>query len=377
MSRTLANYLISIEARQRSGALINRKRIRNLELYLKGFSAGGTVNCAVRVTDELQGRLLRIGFTPEIADGETVLPSALGPISRFNAEGRFYPQRDQPKETAYRTIQWSWTERHGDKRVEQTDFKEIPYQRYPRVFVEPPAIELMLRRDGEGHQLVAAPAILYTEEHHARLLHTINLLLELFGTCELLNAELTAAAPPPTARRLNWKILPQGRTPWEQLRTALEPLINRARPGNRPFLEHRLHTLHSFRPDFQVLGEAGFGGYVIFGFSSRKLFVCESAVYGNATYVFEQDWERLSQLSKAEILNGSLEKARIIHVLSWTRRLRALLGATGDNPDAAPAPGSDAPPEHPANGASSVPEIKSRAATTIITTMTKPKPGDG
>jgi hypothetical protein len=311
--------------------LISKKRIRNLDLYVRGFAVGEAINCAVRFSDELRSRLVSIGFTPELTDGEVVLPGIVAPVSRFNAEGRFYPQRDQPKETAYRTIEWSWTEIHGDQRVERTDFKEIPYQRYPRIFIEPPSVELTLRRDGQGNQIVAAPAILYTEEQHTTLLHTINLLLELFGSCELLNTELTAAAPPPTIRNLNWRILPQGEMPWDQLRAALEPMINRARPGNRPFLEHRLRTLHSFRPVFQVLGEAGFGGYVIFGFPSRNLYVCESAVYGNATYVFDQNWERLSQLSKAEILNGHLERDRIIHVLSWTDQLRSLLGTPGND----------------------------------------------
>lgn len=311
--------------------MINRKRIRNLQLYIRGFADGEPVNCAVRVTDDLRVRLEKAGFTSELAAGETVLPTVLGPTSRFNAEGRLYPQRDQPKETAYRTVEWTRVEFHGKDRVEVTELRDIPYQRYPRTFVEPPSIELLLRCDEQGSLLVTAPAVPYVDEAHKLLLHTINLLLELFGSCELLNAELTAAPPPPTVKRLNWKVLPQGVMPWEQLRTALEPMVDRSRSSARPFLEQRLRMLHRFRPDFQVLGEAGFGGYVIFGFSTRKLFVCECAIYGNATYVFGENWERLSQFSKAEILNGSLERARIIHVLSWETHLRELLGTPGNH----------------------------------------------
>ena len=38
---------------------------------------------------------------------------------------------------------------------------------------------------------------------------------------------------------------------------------------------------------------------------------------GNATYVFEENWEELSKLTKAEIIRGKLQKDRIIHRENW------------------------------------------------------------
>jgi hypothetical protein len=73
-----------------------------------------------------------------------------------------------------------------------------------------------------------------------------------------------------------------------------------------------------------AIGQAGFSGYLIFGFTSRNLFICESVFYGNATYVFESDWEKLSKLSKAEILNQDLQKDRIIHREGWERKIATL-----------------------------------------------------
>jgi hypothetical protein len=46
----------------------------------------------------------------------------------------------------------------------------------------------------------------------------------------------------------------------------------------------------------------------------------------NATYVFEQNWERLSQLSKAEILDRDLQKDRLIHREGWPEKIHTLLG---------------------------------------------------
>ncbi len=143
--------------------MIKQKRIRNLSLHLQSILQGQAVVCAIPVSDRVLNRLVQVGFTSDLADGESVLATIVGPISRFNAEGRWQRCTDQPKETAYRTIEWHWTEFHGDQRVEQSDFRDIPYQRYPRTFIEPPAIEMVLARDGHGSQFVCAPAIAYTD----------------------------------------------------------------------------------------------------------------------------------------------------------------------------------------------------------------------
>jgi hypothetical protein len=57
----------------------------------------------------------------------------------------------------------------------------------------------------------------------------------------------------------------------------------------------------------------GFNGYIVFGYADLGLFVLESLEHGNATYVFGQDWEQLSALTKKEILHGGLQEERIIH----------------------------------------------------------------
>jgi len=74
------------------------------------------------------------------------------------------------------------------------------------------------------------------------------------------------------------------------------------------------------------VGTAGFLGYIILGFENKDFQVCESLIYGNATYIFGENWEEISQLSKAEILRDDLHRERIIHrKWSWLRRIRELL----------------------------------------------------
>ena len=73
------------------------------------------------------------------------------------------------------------------------------------------------------------------------------------------------------------------------------------------------------------MGRGGFSGYVVFGFPEKNIYVLESAYTGNATYIFDERWEQLSKMTKAEILNEQLQTDRIIHRVGWNRRIDDLL----------------------------------------------------
>jgi hypothetical protein len=87
----------------------------------------------------------------------------------------------------------------------------------------------------------------------------------------------------------------------------------------------RFHRVNGYEPSFVAVGRAGFKGYVVFGFPDLNIYILESTQTNNATYVFEENWERLSQMTKAEILNNELHKDRIIHRQSWFRKLHKLM----------------------------------------------------
>jgi hypothetical protein len=114
--------------------------------------------------------------------------------------------------------------------------------------------------------------------------------------------------------------------PWSQLSKEIKPIIEEAPKGNQPLIWARLKKINSYKPEFLAVGRAGFHGYTIFAFPKKKLYVLESIHYGNATYVFEKDWKRLSQMTKAEILNQNLQKVRIIHLANWAQKITRLMG---------------------------------------------------
>jgi hypothetical protein len=165
-------------------------------------------------------------------------------------------------------------------------------------------------------------------DNYQVILHTVNLFLEMFGECVVMDHDLHNLGHP-QIRRLHWTVLPRGRMPWDQLHEALRPIIDREPPGKQPVIQHRLQAVNAHRPPFVAVGNGGFEGYVIFGFPERHMFILECMRFGNATYVFGDDWEVLSQLTKAEILSENRQLDRLVHREGWDERLDGLFTDVG------------------------------------------------
>lgn len=300
---------------------IQQRRIRNIERHLHDFKINDEVYIALMNLSAHKPRLADVGFTGGLAVGERVLPATFGPVSRFNAEGKNKVRRDLPIETAYRQQEWHWTEYDG---TEHSRIVDVSYKRYPREFIPPPSKELQVIKNAGGDKVVASDLFKYSTGSMDEITHTINLFLEIFGECDILREDLVPVVPT-NVKRLNWKVLPPGKYPWEKLSRHIEPILSRAKKGRVPIISARLSTIAKKTPEFVALGEGGYTGYVIFGFPGKGLYVLESAYYGNATYVFDKNWEELSKMTKAEILSSSLQRDRIIHREGWTEAMDRLL----------------------------------------------------
>lgn len=304
--------------------IIQKKSIRNITSYISHIKSGSKI--IIGITDPLRfsKTLKRLGFLEPYKEGQCILPAPLGNVSRYNAEGKIIRHKDLPMETAYRQIDWHWTEWHGPHRVGQSKIVDVPYKRYPRSFIAPPSIELTLSLNAKGVLLLTAPALEKNEENNELLKHVVNLFLEYFGECEFFTENLETILKT-TLRRLNWVVLPQGEMPWERLEKEIEPIVKNAPEGNHKILYYRLKTVNALRPDFRAIGKGGFHGYIIHGFTKNKLYVLESMHYGNATYVLGESWEEISKKTKAEILNEKLQKDRIIHRVGWKKKVEEII----------------------------------------------------
>jgi hypothetical protein len=305
--------------------IILKKYIRNLDLYLEQSLIGQDLIFGMNI-DLNDSTLVRLGFQPNSTIGDSILPSdQIGPICEFNARGKYIIHKDLPMETASRQAEWNWRQWKGRDQTEpNSKFVDIPYKRYPRTLIEPPSIEITINKTVSGRTVITSPLIKLTLENKTTIIHIINLILEIFGSCEVFTESLEDIARPPL-RRLNWRILPPGKYPWERIIGIIEPILRIVKKGKRKVVEYKLETVSSYGPDSIAYGEGGFRGYMVFGFTDRNLFLLESMYYGNATYIFEDNWENLSKLTKAEIINGKLQKDRLIHIEGWKDQIHNLL----------------------------------------------------
>lgn len=301
--------------------LINKKRIRTLERYLPDFNGKEIILTCSSPPKKLES----IGFTSALKNGEQVLPKVVGPVSRFNSNGKFIIRRDLPKEKAYRQTSWTWKQFNGrDSVKEVTETKEVEYERFQRDFISPPSVELKISSNSQGEKIVTTHTITLKKENSEEILHSINLMLEIFGECEVTDENLESIFSG-KVERLNWRILPKGEIPWEKSESIIKVAIGAGNKRNGQVISDRLESIYSGKPDFVAIGQAGFSGYVVFGFPKKGIYILESSQVNNATYIFKDDWKSLSQLTKAEILNEKLHHARVFHRANWFEEIKRYL----------------------------------------------------
>jgi len=306
--------------------ILTKKRIRNIKALEGLIKKGGKFFVGIKNQSKFSDVLPKIGFSKNFHSGESILPPAVfGSISLYNAEGKNKIHKDKPMETAYRTAEWHWKEWRGRyDTVEQSKLVDVPYKRYPRTFIEPPSIEITAYLMDNKEQAIISPIFELNEVNKEKIIHTINLFLEIFGECQFFTENLEEIIKLPI-KRLNWRILPPGQMPWAKLREEIKPLVNVAPKGNQAVIKYRLEKINKYKPDFAAIGEGGFRGYIILGFNLRNIYTLESLYYGNATYIFGEKWEELSKKTKAEILNQNLQTDRIIHREGWDSKIDKLL----------------------------------------------------
>lgn len=297
--------------------LINKRRIRSIEKYFSELKSGDSVVISIPFSDDISDKLIKCGFSDSLLSGETVLPSFMGAVTRFNSLGKYNIHRDQPKEIAYRQSEWTWKEYHGKHDyVERSKITDVPYKRYPRTFVSPPSVEIRIFTKNNGDKFIVSPVVVFNKENEQLLIHVVNVFLEIFGFAYVLkpNHEDIITSP---IKKLNWEVLPRGKRPWSELEPIISTRMKNLSKGKQKVVNKRIECINNYQPDFVAVGRAGFSGYLVFGFPSKNIFILESTELNNATYVIDNNWEYLSGLTKAEIINNNLHKARIVHRATW------------------------------------------------------------
>ncbi len=259
----------------------------------------------------------RMGFENLPSEGDSILPSIVGKSTEFNARGKEIIRKDLPMEPRSRMVNTSWKDWHGHEH-HGVQFRD--YQAYPRELIKPPEefITIMNNKDS----LVGASRIIKNNETEQDIVNLLNIFLELFPSFEIVRPDLQE---PIQIKKINWKILPQGQYPFEQASQALENYLNNLSESDKATAIKRIKSITRHNPDFIAVGIGGFKDYVVFGFTDRNRYVFESPNTGNATYVFRNEWEPISHLSKYEILQSNLHEERLIHNSRWHRAINEVI----------------------------------------------------
>jgi hypothetical protein len=300
---------------------INQKRVMNVDNLLLEFKDGEEVCIILNNANNYSKRLKEIGFS--VLDiGSTILPKKVGSVSRYNADGKYKLLREEPKEPYCidRDITFLAYGKH-----EVTKLVTFTYKRYQRKLISAPTQELSIVLDKDNKKIISSNKIINNKENKKLIKHIINLFLELFGECQLVDKNLISRIKTPI-KKLNWNIMPKGKMPWKELEKQLTQTTNIGSSKNYKEIYARINYINSFEPDFIATGNGGFNDYLVLGFEDKNLFVLENRLPKNATYIFKKEWEEMTKLSKAEILAENLQEDRIIHSSNWKDKIKKYLG---------------------------------------------------
>lgn len=287
------------------------KSVKSLAAYEKEMTRLGGFRLTVSV-EQLRDLVIALGFSIPVVEGESLSPPPVGRFTDFNANGRLIVRNDLPKVDKTFTVYSSWKDWHGNP---HSGTRVITRKVYPTEQVPPPSEYFTILISARG-PVVASRSLSLSPETEDRILHVVNLFLEVFGEFEMVGKDLQPSDRL-KIRTLNWKVLPLGSYPFARARQELTHFLSRLPDTARPVVEDRIQTITRYEPDLIAVGVGGFTDYVVFGFTKRGIYVLESHRLGNATYVLKSNWESVSTLSKKEILDGSLHEARVIHNHGW------------------------------------------------------------
>ncbi len=248
----------------------------------------------------------------DLVDDVLILPPIVWPISMYNAEGKELILKNQHKETFYREARVKdW---HGNYHN-----VDIPRKRYPRQLLLP-----------QWSQFYRKDNYIYSEEfffweNDQLLLHTINLFLELFWECELLDQEKTPIFNTSNINRFNREFIKQWTT-WSEFKNNINPILTRTSPSKKYIIETRLKAMELMWLNPVWIGVYGFYWYIAFSRSGNKNYtIFESIKYGNAIYITEEEWVDFSKRNKQDILSSWTYLARIIHTTGRQEELKKYL----------------------------------------------------
>lgn len=299
---------------------IKGKSIRSITKIVAASKGSKNIKLAYKINPGENNSHTDIGFDGIPADGDFLIPRPVGKATSANALGREVIRKDLPKEPEPVSFHTSWRDWHG---YEHSGIQTRYIDKYPREYIPAQGEELSIAQIN-GHKYVLTDSIDLQTDEDDRVIHLSNIMLECFGEFEIVDSD-NGQVVSTKLKQLHWEVLPKGNYPWAKTKGLVGEVTKSLKDSQRLVVDAHMEFISKYNPDFLATGRAGFSGYFVYGFSSKRLYLLESIHLDNATYVFGSNWESLSTLTKNEIINGDVEFKRIIHDKKWERAIASLL----------------------------------------------------
>ncbi len=289
--------------------ILNKKRIINLDKYIRNISNTEELYICVPINEKNKEKIEEV-----YDEGLEFVPEILGPITEFNLLGKEIVNKDKPKEDRifhrrYHVIDWHGHDHYGTC----YQIREC----YQRDKILPPLETIIYDK-----KLIRSNLISIKEK--VRLKLVINIFLEIFGYCEILDKNKNSISKDLKIKKVEWDILPRGKYPWN-VKNRLKEYFNKIPIKNKEIIKSRSKIISDYNPNFLAIGKSSFRGYIVYGFTKLNIFIFESKEINNATYVFKDEWESVSKLTKKDIIEEEKCYKRIIHDKNWKKEIANLL----------------------------------------------------
>jgi hypothetical protein len=311
-----------------------RKIPLRLESKLKGIDCNDIIVACVKKVkqnDIDSGLFKHLGISSPLDESQfpmKILPNhTVGRYSEINISGKEVTRKDLPMITKTFAVD---TPNYGDWSYGS---HTVYFDRevYIREYIPPKLFEIEIELLGDKSeqsdillikfsvaQILDKSSIEFIDD----LFFNINLLQENVGNADVFPSQATYKEYLRTIY-VDWEILPIGNREVD-----LPKLVSKFRlkkDDDVKRLADRYDTLTRLRPKEFISGTSGFRRYFGAKFS-EELVVFENLEYGNAVYVMYEDWKKLSQKNRIELLKGdNTGFDRVVHTKSWKVQLEYLV----------------------------------------------------
>lgn len=255
------------------------------------------------------------------AGDPVLLPPSSGAFARRNLDGWDEKRTDLPKEIRDVST-WAPSWNSGSYHLVSREIEAYPVERHSAKMLTISATVLEHLVDSALVRFrVDQPLLREDPDFAADLRFNLRLLREAVGEAHVFDADLS---DDDFARiqHVDWELLPPGSTD-----RVLEHLASRrpVHPEKLKVASERLQVLDRLGHNGLIVGKGKFTRYFGARFGDR-LVALESLEYGNALYLFEEDWEQLTQLSRTELIKRrDASVHRVPHLPGWQSAIRKLV----------------------------------------------------